>query len=134
MKIELMASCCSLTEQLRKDILQRLERTLQRYRVWVEQVEVQLGEVRGAPGTARKFCRVAVRFPRMPPVVITGVGNDLDGVFGTVADQVGKTVGGRISRRNRTKRRFGLQSVRSGRPPGVIRRLTASVESAVSVI
>ncbi|MGA8055807.1 MAG: HPF/RaiA family ribosome-associated protein [Burkholderiales bacterium] len=110
MKIEIHARRFLLTDGLRQHLVRRLECALQRYRVWIERVEVQLGDVNGPRGGADRFCRVLVRFPTLRALVIKDLGSDLYAVISSTADRAGRTVGRRMAQRIRTKRRFGFES------------------------
>ncbi len=110
MKIEIQARRFTLTDGLRQHVVQRLESALQPYRLWVERVEVRLGDVNGPRGGADKFCRVLMRLPLLPPLVIRDLGSDLYAVISSAADRAGTTLGRRIEYRLQTKRRLGLAS------------------------
>lgn len=108
MKIEIQARRFRLTEGLRQHVLRRLESALQRHRIWVDRVEVQLGDVNGPRGGKDKFCRVLVRFPALPAMVIKHLGADLYAVISSAAERAGANVGHRMAQRIQTKRRFGM--------------------------
>ena len=107
--IEIQASCFALTEGLRQHVIRRIEYALRSYRIWVDRVEVQLGDINGPRGGADKFCRVLVRLPNLPALVIRDLGGDLYAVISSAAERAGRTVGRRIAYRNRTKRRLGMK-------------------------
>lgn len=109
MKIEVQARRFSLTEGLRQHVVRRLEHALNRHRVWVDRVEVHLGDVNGPRGGRDKFCRVLVRFPTLPAMVIKHLGADLYAVISSAAERVGTNVGRRMAQRIHTKRRFGMR-------------------------
>ena len=79
--IEIQASCFALTEGLRQHVIRRIEYALRSYRIWVDRVEVQLGDINGPRGGADKFCRVLVRLPNLPALVIRDLGGDLYAVI-----------------------------------------------------
>lgn len=110
MKIEIKARRFALTEGLRQHVVRRLEHALQDYRVWVDRVEVRLGNGNSPRGGADKSCCVLVRLTTLPPLVIKDLGSDLYAVISSAADRAGRTVGCRMAQRIRTKRRFGLES------------------------
>jgi ribosome hibernation promoting factor len=109
MKIEIRARRFSLTDGLRQHVVRRIEYALRSYRVWVDRVEVQLGDVNGPRGGADKFCHVVVRLPSLPALVIRDLGVDLYAVISSAAERAGRTVGRRMAHRIRTKRRLGMR-------------------------
>lgn len=109
MRIEIQARCFSLTEGLRGHVIRRIEYALRAYRLWVDRVEVHLGDVNGPRGGADKFCHVMVRLPHLPVLVIRDLGADLYAVIGSAAERTGRTVGRRLAYRIRTKRRLGMR-------------------------
>ena len=109
MRIEIKARRFSLTEGLRQHVVRRVEYALRSYRIWVDRVEVQLGDVNGPRGGADKFCRVLVQLPQMRALVIRDLGGDLYAVISSAAERAGRTVGRRMAHRIRTKRRLGMR-------------------------
>ena len=109
MRIEIQARRFSVTDGLRQHVVRRVEYALRSYRVWVDRVEVQLGDVNGPRGGADKCCRVMVRLRHLPALVVRDLGCDLYAVISTASDRIGRTVGRRMGQRIRTKRRFGMR-------------------------
>jgi ribosome-associated translation inhibitor RaiA len=109
MRIDVQARRFSVTEGLRQHVVRRVESALNSYRVWVDRVEVQLGDVNGSRGGDDKFCRVLVRLPNLPTLVIRDLGSDLYAVISSAAERAGRTVGRRMAHRIRTKRRLGMR-------------------------
>jgi ribosome-associated translation inhibitor RaiA len=109
MRIEIQARRFTLTEGLRQHAVRRIEYALRSFRIWVDRVEVQLGDVNGPRGGADKFCRVMVRLPHLPALVIRDLGGDLYAVITSAAERAGRTVGRRMAHRIRTKRRLGMR-------------------------
>jgi ribosome-associated translation inhibitor RaiA len=109
MRIEIQARRFALTEGLRQHVIRRIEFALRAFRVWVDRVEVQLGDVNGPRGGADKFCRVMVRMPQLPALVVRDLGGDLYSVISSAAERTGRTVGRRMAHRIRTKRRLGMR-------------------------
>lgn len=109
MKIEIQTRRFSLTEGLRQHVVRRVEYALRSYRMWVDRVEVELGDVNGPRGGPGKFCRVMVRLPRLHVLVIHDLGADLYAVISSAAERAGHTVGRRLAHRTRIKRRHGMR-------------------------
>ena len=109
MRISIGTQGFSLTEALRQHITRRLDRALQRRRLWVQHVEVHLGDTNGPRGGVDKSCSVVVKTTRLPVVVIRDLGADLYAVIDRAADRVGRTVDRRIAQRLRVKRSFGMR-------------------------
>lgn len=109
MKIDIQSRRFSVTDGLRQHVVRRIEYALRSYRIWVERVEVQLGDINGPRGGADKFCRVLVRLPHLPALVIRDLGGDLYAVISSAAERAGQTVGRRMAHRIRTKRRLGMR-------------------------
>jgi ribosome-associated translation inhibitor RaiA len=109
-RIEIRARRFSLTEGLRQHVVRRMEYALRSHRMWVERVEVQVGDVNGPRGGVDKFCRVMIRLPRLPALVICDLGADLYAVISSAADRTAQAVGRRMGQRLRTKRRLGMRA------------------------
>jgi len=109
MKIEIHARRFSLTEGLREHVVRRIEYALRSYRMWVDRVEVELGDVNGPRGGPGKSCRVMVRLPKLHVLVIHDLGADLYAVISSAAERAGHTVGRRLAQRVRIKRRLGMR-------------------------
>lgn len=109
MRIEVRARRFGLTDGLRQHVVRSIEFALRSFRIWVDRVEVQLGDVNGPRGGQDKFCRVLVRLPHLPVLVIRDLGGDLYAVISSAAERTGRTVGRRMAHRIRTKRRLGMR-------------------------
>ncbi|HQR53449.1 MAG TPA: HPF/RaiA family ribosome-associated protein [Burkholderiales bacterium] len=109
MRIEIQARRFALTEGLRQHVIRRIEYALRSFRIWVDRVEVQVGDVNGPRGGADKFCRVMVRLPQLPALVVRDLGADLYAVISSAAERTGRTLGRRMAHRIRTKRRLGMR-------------------------
>lgn len=109
MRVEIQARRFALTEGLRQHVIRRIEYALRSFRIWVDRVEVQVGDVNGPRGGADKFCRVMVRLPQLPALVVRDLGADLYTVISSAAERTGHTLGRRMNQRIRTKRRLGMR-------------------------
>jgi len=109
MEIEVRARRLVLTDALRQHVVRRIELALSSNRIWVDRVEVQLGDVNGPRGAPDKFCRVLVRLRSLHALVVRDLGGDLYGVISSAAERAGLTVGRRMAHRIRTKRRLGMR-------------------------
>jgi len=107
--IEIQTRRFSLTEGLRQHVARRIEYALRSHRVWVDRVEVHLGDVNGPRGGADKVCRVIVRLQHLRALVISDLGGDLYAVISSAAERAGRSVGRRMAHRIRTKRRLGMR-------------------------
>lgn len=109
MRISIQTQGFSLTEALREYVTRRLDHALQRRKLWVQHVEVHLGDVNGPRGGVDKLCAIMVKTTRLPVMVIKDLGSDLYAVIDRAADRVGATVDRRIAQRIRVKRFFGMR-------------------------
>jgi ribosome-associated translation inhibitor RaiA len=106
-RIDIRARGLYVTDALWRHVVRRIERALRDWRVWVQSVEVQLARLTGA-GRGGSLCRVLVRLTQLPPIEVSGRGEDPYAAIDGATQQAGDKVGQRLVLRLRTKRRFGM--------------------------
>lgn len=98
MKIRIETQGFELTEALREHVLRRLRYALGRYAHDVRRVAVHLSDVNGPRGGADKLCRILVRLPPSPLIVIKDLGSDLYQVIDRAAERADRNIARRIGR------------------------------------
>lgn len=99
MKLTIRNRHLVLTPELRSELRQRLERSFERIRPWIQAVDVTLADINGPKGGADKHCRLRVHGRSIPSIVIEHVGVDTLATVGLAAERAEQAVVRKMTRR-----------------------------------
>lgn len=99
MKLVIRTRHVTLEPELRAVITRRLHFALTRHERAIEQVDVTLGDVNGPKGGVDKVCRIRLRGPGLPPLVIEEAATELRTAVDSAAARLGRTLQRALTRR-----------------------------------
>jgi len=103
-----------VSEALRAHVERRLHFALGRFGGRVRQATVRLSDLNGPRGGVDKACRIAVRLPASPDLVVEDADGDLYVAIDRAAERAGRSVGRHLARgrgADAGERRLALQAL-----------------------
>ena len=104
MQIEIQARQFSLTDSIRKYVLERLGFALGRRHQSIESIQVKLSDINGPRGGKDKRCLVCVKLPRLKNVVIEYIESDLYVAIHHATERASHAVNRRLARQRNVAR------------------------------
>lgn len=99
MKLVIRTRHVTLDPELRAVVTRRLHFTLSRHALAIEQVDVTLGDVNGPKGGVDKVCRIRLRGPGLPTLIVEEAAADLRTAVDSAAARLGRTLQRALTRR-----------------------------------
>lgn len=99
MKLVIRARALELTSDLRDAVTRRIGFALSRLASAIDAVDVTLADINGPRGGLDKVCRIRVRGPGLPAIVIEETHADIRAASDAAAARAGRTVLRAIQRR-----------------------------------
>ncbi len=101
MRVEIRCHSVALTNELRRCVNQRFERSLDRFEPHIQSVSVSLSDVNGPKGGSDKMCRVTVVLVGRDRVVISQYGEDALRIVDVVAGRLKSRVASLLQKARR---------------------------------
>ena len=98
MRVDIRGQGFSVSEALRAHVERRLHFALGRFGGRVRQATVRLSDLNGPRGGVDKACRIAVRLPAWPDLVVEDADGDLYVAIDRAAERAGRSVGRHLAR------------------------------------
>jgi ribosomal subunit interface protein len=98
MRVDIRGHGFPVSAALRAHIERRLHFALGRFGGRVRQAMVRVSDLNGPRGGVDKACRIAVRLPASPAVVVEDADGDLYVAIDRAADRIGRSVGRHLAR------------------------------------
>jgi len=99
MKLTVRARHVVLSEEISTELRHRLQQVFSRLLPAIQTVDVTITDINGPKGGADKQCRVRVRGPSLPAVVVKQTGVDVIATVAAAARRAEQVVIGKMARR-----------------------------------
>lgn len=99
MKIDIRTRHLELSAEASEEVRHRIRSALDRLSLAIDTVDVTLTDINGPRGGADKQCRLRVRGPSIPRIVIEHVGHDTIATVTAAAERTQQAVVRRMARR-----------------------------------
>jgi ribosomal subunit interface protein len=99
MQIKIHAQGFTLTSSLREHVTRRLTFALSRFDDRITRISVRLADVNGPRGGRDKHCRLRIRLPRWPELIVEDIDTDMYAAVSRSAARAGRHVARKLARK-----------------------------------